>query len=123
MNLGIKKNVNAKKSKSIQKESITKSDQQNILSETIQCKPYSKDGEDLSTMSDSTSVHFNQTKPVSDVSSNHNDPEMPSTTKSAMNLSESGSIIITDVGKNSNKSSLSCLSYDYGSSNSSSDNE
>ena len=123
MNLGIKKNVNAKKSKSIQKESIIKSDQQNILSETIQCKPYSKDGEDLSTMSDSTSVHFNQTKPVSDVSSNHNDPEMPSTTKSAMNLSESGSIIITDVGKNSNKSSLSCLSYDYGSSNSSSDNE
>jgi hypothetical protein len=124
LNLGIKKNTNAKKSKIIEKETTINPDKLNILSEPNKLKPYSRHGEDLPTKSDAIFAPCIQTKVVSEVSCNTDkDSEMSSMIESDINLSESASIVRQDAGKHSKTSSLSLLCGDYGSSNSSSDNE
>ena len=124
MNLGIKKNANAKKSKTIEKKTTINPDKLNILSEPNKLKPYSRHGEDLPTKSDAIFAPCIQTKVVSEVSCNTDkDSEMSSMIESDINLSESASIVRQDAGKHSKTSSLSLLCGDYGSSNSSSDNE
>ena len=123
ISLGIKKNGKGKKSKNIQKESTIKADPQNILSEPTKCKPNSKHGEDVPPNSDTIYASCNQTNVLSEESySTHKDSENPSTIENVVHLSESASIFLQDAGTHY-KTSLSLLSCDYGSSNSSSDNE